>query len=246
MTDTTISQAVRGICTPAQHTQTHKTKPVILLALGVGPHGKTALLEYPEGWQRTIDLVTEFDGWHPLFSDLQPEERKRLREHVRPAFIAHKDGTQSRPDPLSFMRRVHTARGSIMKFTYFDVPLETYEDGAITGYRCAAKLLDALALGHGPHISIRKVLEEVAEAEKGEFYGTNRRAAAASFMEEVDGALRFFAKHSNHQSYLPKRIANAERYRDDAAERKAIERTEFVERMKAAKEAKRAVKSAQQ
>lgn len=240
----TTAQAVRALCTPAQHAQADKAKPVLLLALGAGPHGKTALLEFPEGWQRTIDLVTEFDGWHPLFDDLQQKDKWRLRNHAAPAFVTHTDGTQSRPDPLSFTRRVQSAGGKLLSFTYFDVPAQDYAQGRATGYRCAAELLEALALGHGPHISLNFVMEEVAEAEKEDFYGTNRRAAAAAFLEVVRDTFLFFAKHSNHHAYLPQKIASAEKCAQNTAERQAVQRAEFVQRMKAGKTAKRKAREA--
>lgn len=235
----TSSQSVRSICTPEHHAKSNKAKPVILLALGTGPHGKTARLEFPEGWQRTIDLATQFDGWHPLFADLQQEDKHRLRDYVKAPFITHPDGTQSRPDPLSFTRQVETTRGKHLRFTYFDVPAQGCAEGAATGYRCAAELLEALALGHGPVISISNVLEEVAKAKKEGFDGVNRRPAAAAFLEVVGEALMFFSKQTNHQPWLHKKIANQEKYAKGAAERQAIERADFVERMKAAKAAKR-------
>lgn len=235
---------MRGLCTPEQHAQTHKVKPVILLGLGTGPHGKTALLEFPEGWQRTIDLLTEFDGWHPMFDDLSTKDRRSLHEHVEAPFTTHPDGTKSRPDPLSFIRRVETGRGKFLRYNYFDVPAQDYAEGAATGYRCAAELLAALALGHGPVISIFQVLAEVAEAKKGSFDGVNRRAAAAAFLGIMGDALTFFARHGNHRAWLDKRIAGAEKYAQDAAERRAIERAEFVERMKAGKAFKRLAREA--
>ena len=235
---TVIAQAVRGICTPEQHSQTNKTKPVILLALGAWPHGKTALVEFPEGWQRTIDLPTEFDGWHPMFDALQEDDMQRLRKHVRAPFVIHQNGTQSRPSPLSFTRDVQTTRGRWLKSNYFDVPEQERSDGAITGYQCAAELLDALSLGYGPFIPVHFVLAEVVKAAKGSFYGASRSAAATSFLDVAGDALGFFAKHANHRAYIHRKIAGAERNRDELAEERAMERVEFVIRMKAAKEAK--------
>lgn len=244
-TDTvTSSQSVCSMCTPEQYAKSGKSKPVLLVELGAGPHGKTALLEFPEGWRRTIDLLSEFDGWHPLFNDLPQEDKQRLRNHVRASFVTHPDGTQSRPEPLSFIRRVHSARGKRVEFTYFDVPLEKYGDGAITGYRCAAELLNAMAMGYGPHISMILVMEEAAEARREDFYGINRRSAAAAFLEVVGDAMVFFSKQSNHRPWLNKKIAGAEEYRDDASERSAIKRAEFVARMKAGKESKRKARGA--
>lgn len=235
---TVIAQAVRGICTPEQHSQTNKTKPVILLALGTGPHGKTALLQFPEGWQRTIDLPTEFDGWHPMFDALQEDDMQRLRKHVRAPFVIHQNGTQSRPSPLSFTRDVQTTRGRWLKSNYFDVPAQEHGEGTITGYHCAAELLEALGLGYGPFIPMRFVLQEVVEAAKGGGEGASRSAAAKSFLDVAGDSLGFFAKQSSHRAYIQRKIANAERYRDELAEERAMERVEFVIRMKAAKEAK--------
>ena len=236
MNATMTAQAVRSLCTPEQHAQTHKVKPVILLALGTGPHGKTALLEFPGGWQRTIDLLTEFDGWHPLFDSLQPEDRRSLREHVQAPFVTHPDGTKSRPDPLSFTRRVETERGKLVRFTYFDVPPQDHAEGTITGYRCAAELLEALALDHGPCISMHHLLAEVAVAQRERGSASvSRHAAAVAFLTVVNESLGFFAKRADYRAWLDKRIAGAEKYAQDAAERRAIERTEFVERMKAGK-----------
>lgn len=239
MNAVTTTQAVRSLCTPAQHVQADKTKPVTLVALGHGPHGKTALIEFPGGWQRTIDLASQFDGWHPLFSDLPQDDRQRLRDHAEPAFVNHPDGTQSRPDPLSFVRRVQTARGKLLHWNYFDVPAQDYAEGTATGYRCAAELLEALALGHGPHIQLHRVLESAAEAAGKSFHGTSRNAAARAFLEIVVQALNFFADRSMHRPWLAEKIARAEEYAQDAAERRAMERAEFVERMKTAKVAKR-------
>lgn len=240
MTTTTTAQAVRNLCTPAQHAQADKSKPVMLLALmNDGPHGKAALLEFPGGWQRTIDLVTQFDGWHPLFSDLPQDDRQRLRDHAIPVFVNHPDGTRSRPDPLSFVRQVQNARGKFSHWNYFDVPAQNYAEGVVTGYRCAAELLEALALGYGPHIQLHHVLTSAAQAAEEGYNSVNRRAAAVAFLEIVEQALNFFAKHSVHRPWLADKIARAEQYAQDAAERQSIERAGFVERMKTAKAAKR-------
>ena len=239
MSTTITAQAVRSLCTPDQHSQTSKTKPVILLALGTGPYGKTAILEFPEGWQRTIDLVSQFDGGHPLFSDLQQSDKQRLRSHVTLAAVRHSNSTQSRPDPLSFVRHVQTPRGKCLEIKYFDVPSQDYAEGTVTGYRCAGGLLEALAFGHGPYIPISYVMAKVAEAQKEGFASDNRRAAAAFFMDTVADGLRFFANNLNHQQWINKSIAHAEAYKEGAQIRKDAKRTEFVERMKVAKTAKR-------
>lgn len=98
-------------CTPAQHTSTSNTKPVRLLALGDGPHGKTALCEFPEGWQRTIDLPTQADAWHPLFEDLTADDKGKLRKHTDHPIVRHADGTRTRQGALSFITQEVSRNG---------------------------------------------------------------------------------------------------------------------------------------
>ena len=235
----TTTQALRSICTPEQHAQANKTKPVALVELGHGPYGKTALLEFPDGWQRTIDLVTPYDGWHPLFADLAVGDRQRLRGHTTPEFANHPDGTQSRPDLLSFVRRVQSARGKFLRWDHFEVPAQDFYQGAVTGYQCAAELLEALALGHGPHIQLNRLLQSAAQASGEGFQKTNRRAAGNAFMEIVGEALNYFATHTMHRPWLAKKIDGAEQDAQEDDERLAMERTEFVQRMKAGKAKKK-------
>lgn len=127
----------------------------------------------------------------------------------------------------------------MLRFTWFDVPAQDYAEGPATGYRCAAELLAALALGHGPQIPTSHILEEVAKAKNEDFNGINRRAAASAFLEIMGDALTFFARHGAHRAWIDKKIARAEQDAQKIAERQAIERAAFVERMKAAKAAKR-------
>ena len=87
------STPAAGPWTPANHIKDGVTKPIRLLALSTGEYGKTALLEFPGGWQRTIDLPTEADAWHPLFSELPQADVQRLRKHVAHPIIRHPDGT---------------------------------------------------------------------------------------------------------------------------------------------------------
>ena len=233
-----ITQALRSICSPAHHIHADKTKPVALVALGHGQHGKTALLEFPDGWQRTIDLITPFDGWHPLFADLKQYERQFLRDHATPEFVNHPDGTQSRPDPLSFVRAVQSACGRLLRWNYFDVPAQDYAEGTTTGYLCAAELLEALTLGHGPDIPLYCVLESASQATRESLQENSRHAAASAFLETVGQALNFFAKQSMHRSWVAEKIDRSDQNAQDAAEHRAM-RDRFVQRMKTAKAAKR-------
>ena len=243
MSITQTPQAVRGICTPAQHANTSKAKPIKLLELGTGPHGKTATFEFAEGWQRTLDMPIEADAWHPIFRDLPQIDRHSLISHAEAPFVSHADGTKSRPDPLSFTRRICTERGKFLRFTYFDVPDESYEDGSITGLKCAAELMEELSRGYGGHLMLHRTIEAAVLARSGDSARKNQSGAAQSFLNIVYQALKYFANHANHRPYIADLIVKDENYRDEMEELKVLGRQEFVERMKAGKAAKAKKKS---
>lgn len=228
-----------GPCTPADHASAHKTKPVRLLALDTGPHGKTALLEFPEGWQRTIDLPTQADAWHPLFSELPQADVQRLRKHVAHPIIRHPDGTRTRRGALSFVTEEVGPAGEYKAERCFDVPQEDFYSGCVTGYRCTAELLDALARGYGPRIIKQHVIKAALQARDEPYGKPSRRGPGSAFMEIVGEALNFMAKHARHREYMATKIAEAERWQATMAELDAKEKAAFVERMKAAKTEKR-------
>lgn len=226
--------------TPTHHASAHKTKPVRLMALDTGPHGKTALLEFPEGWQRTIDLPTQADAWHPLFDELPQDERGRLRAHAEHPVVRHPDGTRTRQGALSFITEEIGRNGGWTGDRYFDVPAEDYSTGGITGYRCAGELLAALQRGYGPYLHLNNILEEVMAA-AGEPSGkASRRGAGVMFLEIVKESLTFMARNARHTEFVAGRIAEAEKYQAYCAARDACDKAAFVQRMKAAKAAKAA------
>ncbi|MFC7462886.1 hypothetical protein [Hydrogenophaga defluvii] len=227
-------------CTPSQHASINKIKPERLLALDDGPQGKTALLEFPEGWQRTIALPTQADAWHPMFDDLTKAERDRLCAHVAPPVVRRPDGTRYRKGPLSFITLELNRECKWNGARLFDVPAEDYGAGSITGYRCAGELLSALQRGYGPHIDIRGILDEVTAVQNEPFGRPSRRGAAVAFMEVVKESIVFMAKHGNHSEFLGRRVADSEKYHAYAIEQKAKEKAAFVVRMQAAREAKAA------
>lgn len=228
-----------GPWTPAQHIKEGVTKPTRLLELGTGEHGKTALLEFPGGWQRTLDLPTRADAWHPLFSELPQEDVQRLRKHVAHPIIRHPDGTRTRRGALSFVTEEINRVGCWTGERGFDVPAEDYYAGSVTGYRCAAELLDALARGYGPHFVKQHVIKAALQASDEPYGKPSRRGAGTAFMEVIEGALTFMAKHSRHKEFMAAKIAEAERLQATMAELEAKEKAAFVERMKAGRAAKR-------
>ena len=231
-------------CTPAQHTSTSNTKPVRLLALGDGPHGKTALCEFPEGWQRTIDLPTQADAWHPLFEDLTADDKGKLRKHTDHPIVRHADGTRTRQGALSFITQEVSRNGGWAGERCFDVPAEGYGPGRITGLRCAAELLQALQRGYGPHISVRDITEAAMQASNEKSATASRSSAGYGFMTILEDAMQFMAKHAKHEQYMANKIAEAEHMRARIEEQDAREKADFVQRMSAAKAEKRSTSTA--
>ena len=232
------TMAQTALCAPAHHASAHKTKPVRLLELGAGPHGKTALLEFPEGWQRTIDLPTQADAWHPLFDDLAVKDKEKLRKHTAHPVIRHADGTRTQQGALSFVTKEIGRNGGRTGDRYFDVPAEAYGAGCITGHRYAGELLMALQRGYGPYIHLDWILREVQEAAGESSEKPNRSAAANAFLDVVKESMTFMAKHARHVEFVAARIAAAEKYQAYCIEQDAKDKAKFVERMRAAKAAK--------
>lgn len=228
--------------TPAHHAQVNKTKPIRLLELGEGPHGKNARFEFTEGWQRTIDLPTEADGWHPIFNDLSSEDRARLRKHVQQPVVKGPDGERRQNTGLSFVTRTINQRGYMQTINHFDVPSEGYAAGRITGYRCAAELLKVLQRGYGPHVPLRDIIREAVSVKNGVYGAADRWGAACGFMDVIEEAVTFLAKHGQHADWVARKIKSEEESTAWLAERDAKEKAAFVERMRQARAAKRAAR----
>lgn len=226
--------------TPAQHVKDGITKPIRLLELGTGPHGPCARVEFPGGWQRVIDLPTEADGHHPLFDALPFEQRQLLHRHAQPASVVGHDGTRKVHSPLSFTTRVPTSRGRAKDHRCFDVPAESCGQGHLTGYRCALELLEALERGHGPHVQVQQILAEAFDALKEPHEAPSRRGAAVTFVHTVEALVRFAAKNCDFRKHIAARVQELEHWRAEDQKRERAEKSAFVERMRLAREAKRA------
>ena len=228
--------------TPAVHQSLSKAHPIRVVSMGDGPHGKQVVCEFPDGWQRSIDLPAEHDAWHPLFDNLPQEQKNELHRLVKPASYVDANGVRKRRDGLSFTTLEVGRNGGCKKFHWFDVPDEEYGIGQITGYRAAGELLEALQRGYGPCVSVGHILKEVFTASGESYSNPSRRGAAAAFAWVLDDALKFFAKNAKHGPWLDGKVAQAESvnayYDKQAAENKAA----FVQRMEEAKAAKKAAR----
>ena len=225
--------------TPAHHVTVNKIKPIRLLELGEGEHGKNARFEFPGGWQRTIDLPTQADTWHPLFSDLSLEDRQKLHQHVQQPIVIGLDGVRRQGMGLSFTTRTLSRSGHSKGFNYFDVPSEDYLEGRKTGYRCGAELLAAYERGYGPLINLMPIIEAAVDATKGSTSRESRRGAACGFLNVIEEAVKFLAKHGQYANWLTRKIDFEESITASIAKREAQEKAAFVERMRQARAAKR-------
>lgn len=226
--------------TPAHHAKVNKTKPVRLLELGEGPHGKNARFEFPEGWQRTIDLPTEADAWHPLFGNLPAEDLSALKRHTTKPITTRPDGKRIKPERLSFVTTTIGPRGGYAAMNHFDVPAEDFCAGQVTGLKCAAELLKELQRGYGPHISVPDIIHDAAKANAGNSRGKPSQSGAWwAFADVLEDALKFFAKYASHSEFLAHKIAEAEMRSAQYDEFEAAQRAQFVERMRKARATKR-------
>lgn len=228
------------------HASTSRARPVRLLALGEGPDGKTARFEFPEGWERTIVFLKPLDAWHPLFADLPIAESIRLREHTHaPVITMMADGQRKEQGALSFTTHTLTARGRITASSDFDVPEEDYSAGQITGYRCAAELLEAMQRNYGPVIPLAWILREAGLAGLEACSRPSRRGAAVGFLSVVGDALRFMANNAEVKAYMASKIQNAEKHDAWNRAQATKDKAAFVERMRKGREAKQAAREVQ-
>ena len=225
--------------TPAVHQSASKARPIRVVSMGDGPHGKQVVCEFLDGWQRSIDLPTEADAWHPLFNGLPHEQRLQLHRLVKPVPYVDGKGVRKQREELSFTTTEIGPRGGCKKFNHFDVPDEEYGVGQITGYRAAVEMLEALQRAYGPHVSLGPILRDVFAAEGESARSPSRRGAVGAFAEVIEGALEFFAKNAKHGPWIAGKVAQAESVNAHYDKQAADDKAAFVQRMKDAKAAKR-------
>lgn len=236
------AQAVSSTCTPQQHASSSDAKPTALIELGTGPHGKYAVLAFPDGWQRTIGFMEQADAWHPMFADLPVADTHRLQRHTEPPVIKHADGSRTRQGALTFITVNVNRQGGFVSENCFDVPMQNTVVGWATGYRCAKELVSAVKRGYGPHINLGLIIEAAATAasHKTEFNGLGQRSAGAAFMAVVSQAMGFLIRHGKAEAWIDQEIKRTEASNEWYEKAVADEKAAFVLRMKVARAAKRA------
>lgn len=171
----------------------------------------------------------------------QPSEATTASVNEKHPVTRHADGRRTGRGALPFFTIEFNRRGGRKSQNLFDVPVEQFTDGLLTGYRCAAELMATLKKRDrcGPAIHLSKVIEAVIEAGKDSASKPGRAGASVAFMEVVTDAVKFMADYGETAPLLAAKIKDAEKGCAYWAALQATERADFVQRMKAAREAKR-------
>ena len=174
-----------------------------------------------------------------------PAVRVKTSKRTKPVVIKI-----TKPHGLSFRTRHTDVRGNILAENAFDVPPENYERGWDTGRRAAAEFLAVLKVkpgnGEQPYgLRLRDLLPDVgkamAEFEKGN--RPDREGAALGFLSVLDAAIKYAVHNADMQGYVQRELDSSEAWRLKDAEREAANQVELVERVQAARKAKRAAKA---
>lgn len=153
--------------------------------------------------------------------------------------IRHADGRRTQQGKLSFFTIELNRLGNWKSENYFDVPAEDLSAGFVTGYRCAAELLQALERGDMPPIHLGWIIRDAISAGVDPGHKPGRRGASMAFIEIMVDAFKFMAKHGKTEQWMGRKIGEAESQRDYWAKCKAEERADFLLRMNASRQAKR-------
>jgi hypothetical protein len=147
---------------------------------------------------------------------------------------------------LSFVKYT-VKRGQYVANDWLNVPSETYVNGCITGYRVAGELMAwAKKLNRdGARFTVQNVLEA---AQAVMLIPTDtpiqigkecKRGAAAMVVWALLDFVLFAANEADCAGYCERAANRISDYRENENKREAAERVEFVERMRAARAAKR-------
>jgi len=152
-----------------------------------------------------------------------------------------------RDDALPFMSETYSPRGRLLAWSYFDVPNEGYAEGWVTGVRTASLLLRALER-EPSSIRLKHILREAIKeasaicSESKIERRPDRRGAATAFLVIVQDIVA--AGAGGTARYLASRLAEAQRSADIWRNLEEQGRSDFVNRMRAAKTAKAATEVA--
>ena len=157
---------------------------------------------------------------------------------VHPAGKATAPRTVKKRGAISCVTIERTARGAYVSAEHFDVALEDYGDGNITGMRLAAEFMAAIKM-RAPLDSLQVIVDACKAFDDGHpFRDPSRRGAAVGFLRTLEGLLVMVARAGAHEPYIAYQIERGTEWRRKEAQAKKDEKANFVRRMEIAKAAK--------
>jgi hypothetical protein len=230
-------QVLRTVCTPSLQASTSHLKIVRLLELGVNDKGRFARVEFEDESARPLYLLSVAEAWHDIFSSLEWSDRWAIRRHYNDRFPEPtlSDGSKKKFKYASFTTETYSRRRKYLASNDFDLDAYKNIDGYQAGLLVAIEFLDLQSISSGRYcVSLSRMLFDIASAS-----GPHAADARRAFMLVMDDMVRFAAKHCAYRGFIEQELARAEQCQEIREKREAEERAAFVQRMKAAKEAKR-------
>lgn len=151
------------------------------------------------------------------------------------------------PYTLPFTTTVRTRSGLVGACKWFDVPDEDYNEGWGTGLEAAGLILAKLQADGEMSFEISQTIRQIfAEQAKPITRTPSKRGAASAAISVLEGMLLSSTRHLKWDSWLNSKLRAREKDMSWLRDEQAKERQAFVDRMKAARAAKRAARQAEQ
>lgn len=228
--------SAKEVWTPSKQAASSQLKILKLLELGENEKGRFARVEFDDESSRPLYLLTIADAWHSIFNALPYDDRWLIRGHFdgRLPELPQPAGARKSYRHASFVTEVRTLRGKSISSSYFDLSAYEGASGEQAGLAVARELLELYATENCHFISLPTMFADLAAAT-----GDQEKRARQAFLRVVDEMIKFAAQHASFHKYIDgqsARYAEMEKWLADAVEK---EKAAFVERMKAARLAKR-------
>lgn len=238
---TQITPPAHEVWTPSKQAASSQLKIQKLLELGQNEKGRFARVEFDDESSRPLYLLTIADAWHSIFNALEYSQRWRIRRHFNDRLprLPQPDGARKNYRCATFATEVVSVRGKYISCSYFDLAAYKGVSGEQTGISVARELLELYATGNcHQSISLVRMFDDLALAQ-----GDHAERARRAFLRAIDELLRYAAKHADFHQYLDAESAQYAKTEKWLADMAAKEKEVFVERMKAARLAKRQAKA---
>lgn len=239
-TDNVTSPSPAAPWTPRDQLANHKLKVIRLIELGENEKGRFAKVEFEDESSRPLYLLTIEDAWSRVFHSLDFADQWKIRDHFNRRFPAQKlpDGSVKKFKHVSFVTETVSSRRKYLGVNHFDLAMQDSPNGKICGLNIAREFLEYSKLSNVCHgVGLTEMITSLAEAKQSK---RDERAnhAAWKFLHVMSEMLRFAARHADFNGYIDRCVEDALRTEQFLAEREAKQKSDFVARMKKAREEK--------